>query len=92
MSVGVSCVGPPRIPNKLLDSFSAYQFAPHITDKPFLVLMGRKDDELYSVAEAEKLESLITSPKSRLILFDSGHHLPSSYVDDAVGWFDEHLK
>jgi len=54
--------------------------------------MGRKDDELYSVAEAEKLESLITSPKSRLILFDSGHHLPSSYVDDAVGWFDEHLK
>ncbi len=91
VKVGVSCVGPPRIPNRLLDPFSAYQFAPRIQGTPFMVLMGRKDDRLYSVEEARKLHDLIHSPVKELRLYDTGHHLPSSYVDDAIGWFSDHL-
>ena len=89
--VGISCVGPHRIPNTLLDVFSAYQFAPRI-DKPFMVLMGRKDTRLYTVADAERLHELIASPMSELKLYDSGHRLPSSYTADAIGWFEKHLK
>ena len=89
--VGVSCVGPPRIPNKLLDPFSAYQFAPRITDKPFLVLMGKQDGRLYSIDEAQRLHDLISSPVKRLILYNSGHHLPSAYVSEALKWFEEYL-
>jgi len=91
VKAGVSCVGPPRIPNKLLDSFSAFQFAPRIADTPFMVLMGRRDDALYSVGEAQKLHDLIASPVKKLNFYDSGHHLPSSYVDDAIAWLVEHL-
>ena len=90
IKVSISCVGPPRIPNNLLDYFSAYNFAPAAEKSHFLVLMGR-NDTLHTIGQAQKLHDLIGGKSKKLILYDSGHRLPVQYVNDALSWFKEHL-
>ena len=65
-------------------------FARAIGDRPFLMMMGRKDPLLPAEA-AERLYGLVKKPTTHFIFYDSGHRLPVEYIDEALSWFKKHL-
>jgi dienelactone hydrolase len=66
-------------------------FAPAIENTSFLMLNGR-DDPYGTVEGAQALYELLGSPTKELVLFDSGHSLPSDHIPKVVDWFSRHLK
>jgi hypothetical protein len=62
-----------------------------IGQKPFLMLMGRKDE----MGDPGKVEAsyhkYIETSKTELIWYDQDHKLTSIYVPDALAWVKENL-
>ena len=62
-----------------------------IGNRPFLMLMGRKD----GLGITEKVEAsyhhYIETPNTKLIWYDKGHQLGEIYVPDALAWIKQHL-
>jgi len=89
IGAAVACVSPTgSVENSPL---STYNYAPYITDTPFLMLMG-KEDHWYSEEEAEKVLDLVGSETKHMIMYDSGHGLPPEWVREAIRWMDQYLK
>lgn len=63
----------------------------HVGDRPVLMCMGRSDS-MCPEPQARALFALLDPRPHRLLLFDSGHKLPTDYVAPAVAWISEHLK
>jgi dienelactone hydrolase len=64
-----------------------------IGDRPFLMLMGRRDGKGDYVAKVEaSYHKYIEGPNTKLIWYDKGHQLGPIYVPDALAWVKEHLK
>jgi dienelactone hydrolase len=62
-----------------------------IGSKPFLMLMGRKDD-MYDAAKVEaSYRQYIEGPNTKLIWYDQGHKLTPVYVPDALAWVKRNL-
>jgi predicted esterase len=87
--VSVACVVPSLAGQST--SIGPKDYARGIADRPFLMLMGRTDPMCHH-QHANQLLDLIPSTRKNLILFDAGHKLPDRYVNDALTWFQEHLK
>lgn len=86
----VACVMP-----VLKDQYSAiavHNFAPRITAESFLMLVGREDEFNYTIDQAEALKDLVASPDKELVIYESGHILPTEWNQKARQWFVEHLK
>ena len=58
--------------------------------RPFMMVQGKEDD-LCNEAQSKKLYAYFEHEDTRLLLFDSGHRLPASYVDKAIPWLVDHL-
>lgn len=74
----------------LLAPIAPQSLAPAIKDTAFLMLNG-KDDPWGTVEEVQALYKLVGSLTKELVFYDSGHRLPSDFVDRALGWFRQHL-
>lgn len=89
VKVSVACVTP-----NIKETYSpkaAYHFAPYITNRPFLMLMG-KNDQFYTVDEAQQLHDFIVSDVKEITFYDSGHRLPAEWNEKAVAWIEKYLK
>lgn len=86
VKVVVACVVPatPGFPA------GAFQFARDLGDKPLIMMMA-KQDQFYTVEQAEWLYSLVPGDNKALNLFDSGHSLPVEYTTQSIDWLVEHL-
>jgi dienelactone hydrolase len=89
IKMAVACV--PPLLTEGYGPASPIDYSWGIGDKPFLMLMGRKDD-LYDPAKAEaSYHAYIERPTTKLIWYDQGHGLTGIYVPDALAWVKEHL-
>lgn len=79
-----------KFDNYQLSAISPRNYARAINNRPFLMLMGKKDF-YYTVDEAQQVFDLIDSQTKNIMLYDSGHQLPVDYIETAVKWFQEHL-
>ena len=61
-----------------------------IGTRPFMLVQG-KEDSLCNEAQSQKLYTYLEHEDTRLLLFDSGHRLPASYVEQAIPWLTDHL-
>jgi dienelactone hydrolase len=61
-----------------------------IGSRPFLIMMGRKD-EMCPASEAHRLLDAIAAPSATLSFFEGTHKLRPDFVPAAVGWLREHL-
>jgi len=50
-----------------------------------------KEDRLCNEAQSKQLYTYLEHGDTRLLLFDSGHRLPSSYVGKAIPWLVDRL-
>jgi len=63
-----------------------------VRNKPFLMLMGRKDGKDDHVAKVEaSYHQYIENAQSKLLWYDQGHKLTSIYVPDALAWVKKNL-
>lgn len=69
---------------------SAYNFASAIKTQPFLMLMGRSD-KWNGVKGSRQMFDLVSSPTKELIFYDSGHHLPEEWKEEAINWIKKNL-
>jgi predicted esterase len=62
-----------------------------IGQKPFLMLMGLRDD-MYEAAKVDaSYRQYIEGPNTKLIWYDQGHKLTPVYVPDALAWVKQNL-
>lgn len=82
----VACVVPdtPGMP------MAASQFARDLGGKPLAMMMGRQD-QFYTVEQAQALFDGVPGEQKTLRFFDSGHSLPEAYAAEAVAWVSSHL-
>ncbi len=88
IKVTVACVVP-AMPEKF-GPVAPQNYVRGIGNRPYLMLMGRTDT-MCPVDLANQLFDLIPSEHKELLFFESGHRLPSDYVNDAIKWFKTHL-
>jgi dienelactone hydrolase len=63
-----------------------------IGQRPFLMLMGRKDGPTNYVAKVEaSYRQYLEGPNTKLIWYDQGHKLTAIYVPDALAWVKKQL-
>ena len=87
--MAVACVPPLLSPG--YGPASPIDYSWGIGQKPFLMLMGRRD-EMYNAAKVEaSYRAYIEGPNTKLIWYDQGHKLTSIYVPDALAWVKQHL-
>ncbi len=90
IKTSVACVSPivtvPFLPT------GVHHHAPYIHKVPFLMLMGKNDEQNYTRDQAHQLRDLIGSDTKELVFFDSGHMLPAEWTDQAINWIDKHLN
>ncbi len=77
--------------NPKYELIAPYNFARAIGDRPFLMMMGRKDD-LLPLNAAKRLYSLVEKPTTKLMFYDTGHRLDNDYITQSKMWFEMHLK
>ena len=64
-----------------------------IGNRPFLMLMGRKDGKEDYVGKLEaSYHQYIEGPNTKLIWYDKGHQLGEIYLPDALSWIKKHLE
>lgn len=90
VKVSVACVTP--ILKEPYSAMTVYNFAPHIINQPFLMLMGNTDERNYTREEAQQLHDFIPSATKELVIYESGHKLPGEWTKKATEWMEEHLK
>jgi dienelactone hydrolase len=87
LKMAVACV--PPLANGSATSPIDYSWG--IGDKPYLMLMGKKD-ELGDPGKVEaSYHQYIEGPNNKLIWYDQGHKLTEIYVPDALDWMKKHL-
>jgi dienelactone hydrolase len=89
IKAAVACVAP--IFQYQVGAYCPHNFAEAIGERPFLMLMGRKD-EYYTEEDARHVFDLIPGATKDLVFYDSGHVLPPEFTTKAVNWHKEHLK
>lgn len=89
IKVSVACVTPAF--KDRLSPMAPQNFARTVRGRPFLMLMGRKD-QVYTEEQAQQLYELIDSPTKELVFYDSGHRLPPDHTKKALEWFQAYLK
>jgi len=82
----VACVVPatPGLP------MAASQFARDMGGRGLLMMMGRQD-QFYTVEQAQALYDRVPGEQKALRFFDSGHSLPEAYAAEAVRWVQVNL-
>jgi dienelactone hydrolase len=82
----VACVVPatPGMP------IAAATFARSMGRAPLLMMMAR-NDQFYSVEQAQQLFDGVPGTDKAIQFFDSGHSLPPEYVTQVVDWVAESL-
>lgn len=89
IKASVACV-PPIITVPYLAT-AVHNFAPYITNQPFLMLMAENDERNYSMDAAQRLHELIISNKKDLVFYESGHMLPGEWANRATEWMEKYL-
>ena len=89
IKVAVAAVTPTI--KKQYSALADVNFAPYIKKQPFLMLMG-KTDQNYMVEEAQKLHDLVNSDTKEIVFYESGHKLPGDWTRRAAAWIDKYLK
>ena len=89
IKVAVSSVNP--IIKQQYSILNSFNFAPYITNTPFLMLNG-KTDKFSSISDSKKLFGYIGSKEKEIKFYNSGHHLPIEWTDDALDWLNKQLK
>jgi cephalosporin-C deacetylase-like acetyl esterase len=67
-----------------ISAIAPYNFIRAFEEQPLLMLMGKKDDFNYTVAEAQALFDLVQGNAKEIIFYDSGHRLPEEYAEKAI--------
>jgi dienelactone hydrolase len=89
IKMAVACV--PPLTSEGYGAAKPIDYSWGIGQKPFLMLMGRKD-KLGDPAKVEaSYHKYIETPNTKLIWYDQGHNLPPIYVPDALAWVKEKL-
>lgn len=89
IKVAVSSVNP--IIKQQYSILNSFNLAPFITNIPFLMLNG-KTDKFSSIPDSKKLFSIIGSEEKEIKFYNSGHHLPIEWTNDALDWLNKYLK
>ena len=90
IKMAVACV--PPLLSASYGPASPIDYSWGVRDRPFLLLMGRKDGATNYVATIEaSYHQYIENPQSKLIWYDQGHKLTAIYVPDALAWVKKHL-
>lgn len=84
----VSCCAPRE--ENAYSPVGPQNFLSGLGDRPFLTIMGRKD-ELCPIGHAQAIHELNPSSRKELIILESGHKFPHDYVPLAVEWIRAHL-
>jgi len=88
IKVAVGCVIPVSLSEDPL--LAPANYARGIQNRPFCMLMGKKDP-MCNESQARELYKLLEGPQSKIILYDAEHSLPDHYVKDAIMFLKEHL-
>jgi dienelactone hydrolase len=88
IKLAVGCVVPVSWRENLI--LHPANYARGIGNRPFAMCMGRTDS-LCDEANAKALYRLIESPNTKLFLYDAGHRLPVTHVNDAVPFITDRL-
>jgi dienelactone hydrolase len=89
IKMAVACV--PPLSSPAYGPTTPIDYTWGIGQKPFLMLMGRKDD-MYEAAKVDaSYHQYIEGPNTRLIWYDQGHELTPVYVPDALAWVKQNL-
>ncbi|MFN0165581.1 MAG: alpha/beta hydrolase family protein [Bryobacteraceae bacterium] len=87
--MAVACV-PPLI-SEGYGAASPIDYSWGIGTKPFLLLMGRRD-EMYDAGKVDaSYKAYLERPNTKLIWYDRGHKLTAVYIPDALAWVKQHL-
>jgi dienelactone hydrolase len=88
IKAAVACAIPADLaPDSLI---APRRFAPVIGRRPFLMVMGRRD-EMCKPEEAEQVFRGIGSPEAKLSFYEGAHKIGPAFVPEAVGWLKQHL-
>jgi pimeloyl-ACP methyl ester carboxylesterase len=88
INLAVGCVGPVSWSRDVV--LAPANYARGIGNRPFCMLMGRRD-EMCSEVQARDLYGLLKGPNTKIVFYDAGHRLPVGYVPDAVAFIAAHL-
>jgi dienelactone hydrolase len=89
IKMAVACV--PPLSSPAYGPTTPIDYTWGIGQKPFLMLMGRKDD-MYEAAKVDaSYHQYIEGPNTKLIWYDQGHELTPMYVPDALAWVKQNL-
>jgi dienelactone hydrolase len=89
IKMAVACV--PPLSSPAYGPTTPIDYTWGIGQKPFLMLMGRKDD-MYEAAKVDaSYHQYIEGPNTKLIWYDQGHKLTPVYVPDALAWVKQNL-
>jgi dienelactone hydrolase len=88
IKAAVACATPADLaPDSLI---APQRFAPAIGRRPFLMVMGRRD-EMCKPEEAERVFRSIASPQAKLSFYEGTHKIGPAFVPEAVNWLKQHL-
>ena len=89
IKMAVACV--PPLSSPAYGPTTPIDYTWGIGRKPFLMLMGRKDD-MYEAAKVDaSYHQYIEGPNTKLIWYGQGHKLTPVYVPDALAWVKQNL-
>ncbi|UCH35619.1 MAG: alpha/beta fold hydrolase [Armatimonadota bacterium] len=88
IKVAVACAAPVSWSQDVV--LAPANYARGIGDRPFCMLVGRRD-EMCSEVQAQELYELAESPNTKILFYDAGHRLPVDYVPDAAAFMAAHL-
>jgi len=89
VTTAVACATP--IFKDALAVYAPYHYCRALDECAFLLIMAREDD-LYSISEAERLASLLPGKNKNIVFFDGDHRLPRAYTAEAVRWLKLYLR
>ena len=90
IKMAVACV--PPLQNAGYGPASPIDYSWGIGQRPFLLLMGRKDGPADYVPTVEaSYRKYLEAPNTKLIWYDQGHKLTALYVPDAMAWVKKQL-
>ena len=88
--MAVACV--PPLLSASYGPASPIDYSWGIAPRPFLMLMGRRD-EMYDEAKVKaSYRAYIAGPDTKLIWYDQGHKLAPAYVSDALAFVKQYLS
>jgi dienelactone hydrolase len=89
IKMAVACV--PPLASEGYGATTPIDYTWGIGSRPFLMLMGRKDDMYDQTKVDASYRKYIEGPNTKLIWYDQGHKLTPVYVPDALDWVKRNL-